>query len=937
MEFGWRVRALSALAVTIVSCSDDPTNSPPPPPPDFAPSDTLVVIPSGGASVEMRGGIVVELRSSAIDVGSAVGLSSREGTAEPLAADFSLRSDVLSIDLKAEDVVSAPGSLLDSVLSVSLPIEELAGAGPAGAVAVVALADGSRLPLVSRVTAEISEIEVPIRPALLLASLGDRLPPELSFEVFVLEAENSWQSSDPSDIVGLGVSTTQPWFMYEIADAQMDLSAWRQPFPDEGTIPVVLVHGWNFGFDPWVALPTYDPADKIREYWLELATLFFDGGSGDWPDHFDLFAFRYDEKERVAQSGAWLAEAVETVFPGGRVIVVAHSMGGLVARSAMVESGADSTIHALVTLATPHHGSPLAIVPGGLPAPMGESVLDLAPDGELAGDLDLNPTLAALNGADGLVDRYVVYREMFEPAAVERDPALAVGDALLRAHYEERGAPEEAGSDGVVPHGSAELRGLGGGTRGGDFASGGDHASVRGDEDNSTIGQGVLLDLVELAYPTTPASPQPADRAVKVDPSVELAWSDCDRFETGEMRYKLYLGESDDPGLWVEVGPEHSFAVQLDGSLQYYWRIEAIDAQGDVSAGPLWTFGTANPPVVTITNPGDGSVFEKWDEIAFAGSAVDDEDGVLTGASLVWRSSLDGAIGTGGSFAYSDLSVGDHAIRLSATDSDQATGADTISVTIDPGPPPLVPPMVEIDAGIFWMGSASDEPGRSADESRRLVFLTQGFRIGASEITQAEWGSAMGSSPSHFDGCDECPVELVSWYGAVRYCNALSIAEGLTPAYANEGAEVEWIEGADGYHLPTEAEWEFACRAGSETAFFNGGIEETGCGIDANLDEIGWYCGNSGDATRPRRGKEPNDWGLYDTSGNVAEWCWDWYGDYPAGQETDPTGPSYGSSRVRRGAGWADAARSCRSAKRGSTAPDFASHLVGFRVVRSTP
>ncbi len=139
------------------------------------------------------------------------------------------------------------------------------------------------------------------------------------------------------------------------------------------------------------------------------------------------------------------------------------------------------------------------------------------------------------------------------------------------------------------------------------------------------------------------------------------------------------------------------------------------------------------------------------------------------------------------------------------------------------------------------------------------------------------------------------------------------------------------------YRLPTEAEWEYAARAGSTTAFPNGGITMTdnSCDYDPNLDAIGWYCGNSDRETHPVAQKQANAWGLFDMSGNIREWIQDWYGDYPIGSVTDPTGPSTGSSRVLRGGSWNDHAWICRSAYRYWISPDNRIFSLGFRLASS--
>jgi formylglycine-generating enzyme required for sulfatase activity len=219
----------------------------------------------------------------------------------------------------------------------------------------------------------------------------------------------------------------------------------------------------------------------------------------------------------------------------------------------------------------------------------------------------------------------------------------------------------------------------------------------------------------------------------------------------------------------------------------------------------------------------------------------------------------------------------------------------------------------------FTMGSPSDEVGRYSDEGpQHQVTLTQSFYMQTTEVTQAQWEAVMGSNPSYFSGCPSCPVEEVTWDDVQDYIALIN------------------LRGEGTYSLPTEAQWECAARAGSTTAFANGGIAELYCGYDSNLNVIGWYCGNSGYKTHPVAQKSPNAWGLYDMHGNVWEWCQDWYNSsyYLGGAMTDPAGPSSGSGRVLRGGGCGDSAEYCRSAYRGSYDFDNHSSNLGFRLLR---
>lgn len=232
---------------------------------------------------------------------------------------------------------------------------------------------------------------------------------------------------------------------------------------------------------------------------------------------------------------------------------------------------------------------------------------------------------------------------------------------------------------------------------------------------------------------------------------------------------------------------------------------------------------------------------------------------------------------------------------------------------------------VHIQPGRFLMGSPPGEEGRSSGEDQHEVVLTRPFLLGTAPVTQTEYQAVMGANPSRFPGSD-LPVEQVSWFDAVAFCNALSRAVGLEEAYLIRGTDVRW-KGLDcpGWRLPTEAEWEYACRAGTTGARYG------------NLDAIAWHSGNAGGQTHPVRQKAPNAWGLCDMLGNVWEWCWDWYGTYPGGRVVDPVGPDSGSRRVNRGGSWDRDAQRARAARRPHRAPDYRGGNLGFRLARSLP
>jgi formylglycine-generating enzyme required for sulfatase activity len=240
--------------------------------------------------------------------------------------------------------------------------------------------------------------------------------------------------------------------------------------------------------------------------------------------------------------------------------------------------------------------------------------------------------------------------------------------------------------------------------------------------------------------------------------------------------------------------------------------------------------------------------------------------------------------------------------------------------------------MVRIDGGTFTMGSPASESDRRDDETPHQVQVSD-FSIGKYEVTQKEYEEVMGTNPSEFKG-NSLPVEQVSWFDAIEYCNKRSLMEKLTPAYTVNGSGdnqiVTWNREANGYRLPTEAEWEYACRAGTTSPYSSGD----------SVDSAGWYDENSGETTHPVGRKKANAWGLYDMHGNVYEWCWDWYEKYPDGAQMDPSGATSGSIhvprgiRVLRGGSWNDDARRLRSANRGNYPPLAGDYDIGFRLVR---
>ncbi|MEW6236227.1 MAG: formylglycine-generating enzyme family protein [Candidatus Omnitrophota bacterium] len=273
-------------------------------------------------------------------------------------------------------------------------------------------------------------------------------------------------------------------------------------------------------------------------------------------------------------------------------------------------------------------------------------------------------------------------------------------------------------------------------------------------------------------------------------------------------------------------------------------------------------------------------------------------------------------------------------------------GGETFTVSLTNLPAGAKPlEMVLIPAGTFIMGSSSTERGRykGRDWYPHQVTLTKSFYLGKCEVTQAQYQAVTGSNPARSYGVGaNYPVYYVSWYDAAKFCNALSRNEGLTLVYTESG---DWAANisANGYRLPSEAEWEYACRAGTTTRFsFGDALEcDDSCGFCELADKQMWWCGNNTyggnvSGTKEVGKKLPNPWGLYDMHGNVWEWCSDsWQSPTNRGAQVDPAGPNSGSYWVLRGGYWSYDLGICRSADRDSRDSDYTYYYVGFRVSRT--
>ncbi|HHV37557.1 MAG TPA: SUMF1/EgtB/PvdO family nonheme iron enzyme [Candidatus Cloacimonetes bacterium] len=234
--------------------------------------------------------------------------------------------------------------------------------------------------------------------------------------------------------------------------------------------------------------------------------------------------------------------------------------------------------------------------------------------------------------------------------------------------------------------------------------------------------------------------------------------------------------------------------------------------------------------------------------------------------------------------------------------------------------------MIFVEGGSFEMGS---DDGWELKERPIHDVTISSFWIDKYQVTQKEWKNIMRSKPSKIKS-DNLPVQYVSWYDAIEYCNKRSIKEGLMPCYSGSGDDITCNWEADGYRLPTEAEWEYAARGGNKSRGYKYAGSNT-------LDDVAWCKSNSQNKIHPIGQKSPNELGIYDMSGNVCEWCWDWYDAsyYSKSPKRDPHGPDSGKSKILRGGSWEFSDGTCRVAKRYPIHPLNCDSYLGFRVVRA--
>ncbi|PID26664.1 MAG: hypothetical protein CR982_08945 [Candidatus Cloacimonadota bacterium] len=413
--------------------------------------------------------------------------------------------------------------------------------------------------------------------------------------------------------------------------------------------------------------------------------------------------------------------------------------------------------------------------------------------------------------------------------------------------------------------------------------------------------------------------------------SVEMTAMDSD----GSIeKVDLYLNNDMITSLTAEpFSYEWNTANLEEGS--YNLKAIATDNDGLTAESSIVTITLTDSneaPMVTIDSPSNGSEFTIGDMVSIEMSATDN-DGSIEKVDLYLNNDMVTSL-TAEPFNYewntANLEAGSYNLKAIATDNEGLSAeSEEIEITLENQT--INDGFIFVEGGVFQMGDILSEG--SLDESPVHSVTLNSFYISKYEVTQEEYENLMDENPSNYIG-ENKPVENITWYQAVSYCNKLSAMEGLEECYSGFGEDISCDFTKNGYRLPTEAEWEYAARGGIHNT---DNFRYSGCNEIDELGDYAWYEPNSSNQTHNVGGKEPNQLGIYDMNGNVWEWCNDWYDGnyYDNSENTNPTGPNSGSYRIIRGSSWGYYHQSCRVASRNSELPGNVTNDIGFRVVRS--
>ena len=445
------------------------------------------------------------------------------------------------------------------------------------------------------------------------------------------------------------------------------------------------------------------------------------------------------------------------------------------------------------------------------------------------------------------------------------------------------------------------------------------------------------IDSVVFVAPIAPVAPPSTSPYEAIDLGLSVKWASCNVGATKPEEYGGYYawGETEEKSnynwstyKWCNGSEDtmtkyctssdygivdNKTVLDLEDDVAHVkwggdWRMPSLDEIKELRNNCTWQWTSVNGVNgYKVTGPNGNSIFLP------AAGLFDGTETYQTGSrGFYWSSSLYGFC----SYAYSlyfddgdyDWIDGDRCYGQSVrpvcgessnSDSGRTYTVNGVSFT-----------MIAVNGGTFQMGATAEQTDDAdADEYPVHSVTLSDYYIGETEVTQELWVAVMGSNPSYFTGDMQCPVECVSWDDCQEFISKLNSLTG------------------ENFKLPTEAQWEYAARGGENS---NGYLYSG----SNTIGEVAWYGGNSNSKTHAVKTKSPNELGIYDMSGNVWEWCYDWFGDYSSSSVTNPTGPSSGSSRVPRGGCWFDYAKYCRVAVRGHSYPDYGNFYYGLRLAR---
>ncbi len=449
----------------------------------------------------------------------------------------------------------------------------------------------------------------------------------------------------------------------------------------------------------------------------------------------------------------------------------------------------------------------------------------------------------------------------------------------------------------------------------------------------------------ENRAPNAPSVPSPYNYATNQPTTITLSW-ECSDPDGDAVTYDVYFDTKANPT--TKISTSQSGKTLSKGNLSagttYYWKVVAKDSKGATTEGAVWRFTTqSNRPPNTPSNPSpSNNATNRMKDITLSWDCSDPDGDAITYDIYFGTNNNPGMVIEGQSentFTRRNLITGtNYYWKVVAKDSKGATteGPEWRFTTS------AVPEgMVLVGKGSFTMGDEFGDLWDSCRPTHKVTF-TYDFYIGKYEVTFNEYDAfcnAIGGNKPKDEGWGrgQRPAINVSWNDAIAYCNWLSEKEKLPKAYDNNGnlLDKDGRVTTDpskvvGYRLPTEAEWEYAARGGNKSK----GYKYAG---SDNVSDVAWYSSNSGGETQEVGKKAPNELGIYDMSGNVWEWCSDWFGNYSSSAQTNPYNSTAGSYRVRRGGSWLNGAADVRVANRGVNSPTFANYSLGFRIARTVP